>query len=220
MLPRRLHRILFQFLAIGENDERPLVALAFAECIVRRRNRLRKIRAAARNNVGIQLRQRVLGRRKIRCQRSLQKRRARKRYHANTVALQMREQVLRSELGAFQPARLEICRQHRSRSIHGDQNVAPHLTALVPREPPLRTRHRQNCQRQTEHRQRANDTPPPDAHASGETRLEPRSNEAVQRDTPTPLTIQIQRDEKWKNRQRPQPDWSRKSHHGIVLHIV
>ena len=129
---RRSDGVRLEFFAVGENDQRAMLALALAECLVRRPDRIREICPATRDDVRINLLQRLAHRAEIRRERRLQKRRSRKREQPHAVALDLVQQILRGELCAREPVRLEVRREHRVRGVHRDDHIASALPLLLP----------------------------------------------------------------------------------------
>ena len=201
---RRHDGIGLQFLAIGKYDQRPVLALAFAECLVRRLDRVREIRPAARDDVRVQLLQRLAHRAEIRRERRLQKRRARECEQPDAITLDLVQQILRGELRAREAVRQEVRREHGIRRINRDDHIAPALPFFLPREAPLWTRQRHERQCKPEQQQRKTCTPPRGAHAAREPRLQACRDEPVQRHAPHFLRVKNQPGEKRQRGERPQ----------------
>ena len=106
------HRVVVQLLAIGEKDERPVIALAFAKGLDRRLDRRRDIRAAERDDLGAEFLQRIEHGGVIHGQRRLQKRAPRKRDQPRAIAAELADQILRRQPRAPEPVRREVGSEH------------------------------------------------------------------------------------------------------------
>ena len=90
VLLRSLKRVLLQVLAIGEQNQCAMCALAFAKSLVRSSDCSTEIRPALWNDFGIQLFQRIAHGIVVRRKRSLEKCASRKRDEANAIAVEIR----------------------------------------------------------------------------------------------------------------------------------
>ena len=202
--PRGDHRIRLQLLAVGKNDQRAVLALAFSECLVRRLDRIREIRPAARDDVRVEFLQRVAHRAEVRRERRLQERRSGKRDQAHAVALDLIQQILGGELCAREPVRQEIRREHGFRGVDREDDVAPALPFLLPSEAPPRPCECDNGERDPDQQQRKSPASSRDAHAAREPRLQPRGDQLVECDAPHFLRVKNQQREQWQRGERPQ----------------
>ena len=206
------HRVLVQFLAIGEKDERAVVALAFAKSLDRRLDRRRDVRAAARDDVGVEFAERVEHRAVIDRQRRLQKRAARKSDQPRAVALELADQILRRQLRAPEPVRREVGGEHAFRAVDGEDHVAPFALTLLPSVAHPRLRQRGDHARQPEQHEQKAEAPFPHAHAPRQPILQPRRHEQPQQLHAPRFALEKERDEHGEEREGPEPDGSAEGH--------
>ena len=200
-----------------------MISARFSLCLCqgldRDLDRLGEIRAAARDDLGVEFLERIEHRAVIDRERRLEKRAARKRDEPHAVAAELRDQILRRELCAREPAGREIVCQHALRDIDGEQHVAAFALALLPRVAELRLREARDDQCRTGEQQSKSQPPLADAHGSREPILEARSDEQAQQLRATPLICDEDDREEWQERERPEPLRLGEGH-GSLLPIV
>ena len=136
---RRGDTVGVDLLAIAENDQRPVVALAFSKRIHRDLDRVRDVRAPHRDDTRIKLADRVQHRAGIRRERRLQKRIAGEGDHPHAVALQQPGKILRGEFRAGEPVWCDVGGEHAFGNVDGEQDVPALAFFLLPGEAVART---------------------------------------------------------------------------------
>ena len=105
---RALQRIAAQLLAIRKNDYGPIADSALAKCAHGQSDRIRDIRAAFRNCIGVEIVDRFDRRVVVDRKRSLQKRAARKRDQTHAISLELVDEILHGQFHALKAVRLHI----------------------------------------------------------------------------------------------------------------
>ena len=115
--------ILTQLLTIGNDDHSPGKPLGFAERIFGCGDRRGKIRAALRNDVGVQFVEGGKNRPVIQGERRLQKSRTGECNQPDAVTTQLADQILGKKLGPIETRGSNIGCQHRPRDIDRDDDI-------------------------------------------------------------------------------------------------
>ena len=133
-------------LAVGQQHEH-LVMAVFLERGQRGVDGRGNGRAALRNRIHVQRLHALLERRVVNRQRTFQKRVAGERHQPHPVRAGLLHQFQRGELGARQPVRRDVRRQHAFRGVHRHHDVQSALLDFLQIKSVLRPRQRDDQQR-------------------------------------------------------------------------
>ncbi len=194
-----------QVLAVGEEDQRPLVALPLAKGLQRHADRFGKVGAAQRDDAGIEFVEGSEDGALIDGQRRLQKGGPGKGDDAHAVALQGVEEILRGEFGPVQPVGRDVVGEHGTGDVHGEQDIAPLSLRLLEREAVAGLGQRGGKAGQGSEDQRKPQAALEEADAACQGRLKPGGDERPKQLAPAAFPPRKKRGHQRQERQGPEP---------------
>src|SRR5579862_385697 len=219
-LSRGVEDAAVQFLAVGEEDEAIALAFALAERLRRELDGLGDVRPSQRDGVHVQLVYGIENSSVVDGERRFEERAAREGDKPGAVAGQEPDKVFGGELGAHQPARLDVAGQHAFGSVDGDEDVPPARRDFFKSEPEPGTRERGDDECETGKEAGEPREPARAADAARQTRREAQGDHLLKQGRRTPFIPRVERAEERQDRRGPKPFRSAERHHGSFLHTV
>ena len=203
---RRGDPIFIEFLSIGEEDERAGLAFRLPERLLGGCNRGRDIGSSFRDNIGVQLVERIDRGTVVKRERCLEKGGTGERDEPDPVAFEQADKILGEKLGARQPCGRNVRRQHALGSIHGDDDITALLLDLPLDEPVSRLREGNQYQAQREDDENPAGNPADDTHGAGKLVAETGRNHFRNQGAPAEMRPHIERREDRQRQQPPEPE--------------
>ena len=205
-LDRRVESPGIEVFAVGEEDQGVAFALALAERLGCCADGLGDVCAAQGDHVGVEFSERGKHRRVIDGERRLQEGGPGEGDQSEAVAFQRVGEVLRRELGAFEPIGGHVGRQHGARGVHGEEDVASLALGFLDGVAVARLGQRDEEASQRAEHQREMQTAFAQAHAARQRRLQAGGDEALQQLAAAAFPPGEEPGEHGQKRQRTQPE--------------